>query len=104
MHALILLLFAAPIPQARPCDLRAGQWVLHFSGTWQMTLSHDGNYTASNGRTAYHGSWSFNPKSRILVIHESNDNTRWLTWMITLRDGLAGATEHGNPVRIERRR
>lgn len=87
-----LALLAAPVPPARPLDVRPGAYSVRIGANRYATVLHaDGSYESGGPDGDWHGSWRWDRDSRVLTIHECYrrpDYPRhWYTWRVPA-DGI----------------
>ena len=107
------LVYSAPVPRKVPKPV-----VIPFSQAkfeiklnlmwqgvnWHMHFDEKGNtFTCQEDNTnKWYGSYSYDPVSRILVVHEKysrSENNDWMLWQVTLttrNTGTAVVTNQGN--------
>jgi hypothetical protein len=89
----------APQPKPRiakpppPIQLTAGDWNLAWGGMVEdMPLTKEGNYGWGKD---WKGSWGWDSKSRILIVHEIGNGNVWLTWFVVLDSQGKGKVAEG---------
>lgn len=98
MLALLLLCFApAPFDRhPRPASITPGTWVQVWQSgkdiphDYQVTLSKDGTWLATDDYQVWRGTWEWNHRTRVLSILESRDSTE-LYYSIKLDHNFEGS-------------
>jgi hypothetical protein len=107
--------FAAPAPfrprEARPAPapcVQPGRWAMDWCGSaWDVELWGDGTYRGRSGEygDTWRGTWTFDPQTRVLTVHEASASGCTLRWDATLGATLSGRVGGGGggSVRFTRR-
>ncbi len=102
------LALSAPLPRKAPKPVEEFKWdgkyKLMWGGSeWIMYFDKKSGQTHSEikgGHCPWDGSFTWDAKERILVIHEKPSDpelTSWMLWQVTLDKGLKGTATITNP-------